>query len=126
MADIIIACVDGLKGFRWAIKAVYPQTAVQLLLVHMVRHSLNYASWKMRQVVAADLKTLYRAATADETVLRLQKFEEKWGADYPTIVKSRCNNRRRIVPLFEYPLEISRRIRPLYQRAHPSGHNLRE
>ena len=126
MADIFIACVNGLKGFRWAIEAVYPQTAVQLLLVHMVRHSLNYASWKMRQVVAADLKTLYSAATADETVLRLQKFEEKWGADYPTIVKSRCNNRRRIVPFFEYPLELSRRIRPLYQRAHPSGHNLRE
>jgi putative transposase len=77
VADIFIACVNGLKGFRWAIEAVYPQTAVQLLLVHMVRHSLNYASWKMRQVVAADLKTLYSAATSDETVLRLQKFEEK-------------------------------------------------
>ena len=87
MTDIFIACVDGLKGFPEAIRAVYPQTAVQLLLVHMVRHSLNYARWKMRQVVAADLKTLCSAATADEAVLRLKEFEEKWGEDFPTIVK---------------------------------------
>jgi putative transposase len=76
-----------LKGFPEAIEAVYPQTAVQLCLVHMVRHSLNYVSWKMRKVVAADLKTIYSSATADEAVLRLQEFEEKWGEGFPTIVK---------------------------------------
>jgi putative transposase len=110
VADIFIACVDGLKGFPEAIEAVYPQTAVQLCLVHMVRHSLNYVSWKMRKVVAADLKAIYSAATADEAVLRLQEFEEKWGADYPTIVKSWRSNWERIVPFFEYPPEIRRII----------------
>jgi putative transposase len=110
VADIFIACVDGLKGFPEAIEAVYPQTAVQLCLVHMVRHSLNYVSWKMRKVVAADLKTIYSSATADEAVLRLQELEEKWGADYPTIVKSWRSNWERIVPFFEYPPEIRRII----------------
>jgi putative transposase len=89
---------------------VYPQTAVQLCLVHMVRHSLNYVSWKMRKVVAAELKTVYSAATADEAVLRLQEFEGRWGQDYPTIVKSWRGNWQRIVPFFEYPPEIRRII----------------
>jgi transposase-like protein len=69
-------------------KAVYQQTAVQLCLVHMVRHCLNSVSWKMRKVVAADLKTIYSAATADEAVLRLEEFADQWDQDYPTIVKS--------------------------------------
>ena len=99
-----------MKGFPEAIEAVYPQTAVQLCLVHMVRHSLNYVSWKMRKVVAADLKTIYSAATADEALLRLADFEEAWGKDYPTIVKSWRSNWERIVPFFEYPPEIRRII----------------
>jgi putative transposase len=102
--------VDGLKGFPEAIEAVYPQTAVQLCLVHMVRYSLNYVSWKMLKVVAADLKTIYSAATADEGLLRLQEFENQWGQDYPTIVKSWRSNWQRIVPFFEYPPEIRRII----------------
>ena len=110
VADIFIACVDGLKGFPEAIEAVYPQTAVQLCVVHMVRNSLNYVSWKMRKVVAADLKTIYSAASADEAVLRLQEFEDQWGQDYPTIVKSWRSNWERIVPFFEYPPEIRRII----------------
>lgn len=61
--------------------------ALQLYLVHTVRHSLNDVSWNLRKVVSADLKTIYSAATADEAVLRLQKFDEKWDEDYPTIVK---------------------------------------
>ena len=126
VTDIFIACVDVLKGFPEAIGALYPQTAVQQCLVHMVRHSLNYVSWKMRKVVAADLKTIYSAATADEAVLRLQEFEEKCGADYPTVVKSWRSNCERLVPLFEYPLEIRRRVRPLYRNVQPSGHNPRE
>ena len=64
--DIFIACVDGLKGFPEAIEAVYPKTAVQLCIVHMVRHSLNYVSWKLRDQVAADLKRIYQSATAEE------------------------------------------------------------
>jgi putative transposase len=108
VADIFIACVDGLKGFPEAIEAVYPQTAVQLCVVHMVRHSLNYVSWKMRKVVAADLKTIYSASTADDAILRLEEFADQWGQDYPTIVKSWRSNWERIVPFFEYPPEIRR------------------
>ena len=108
--DIFIACVDGLKGFPEAIEAVYPKTAVQLCLVHMVRHSLNYVSWKLRKAVAADLKTIYAAATMDEAQIRLNEFDDKWGADYPTIVKSWRSNWARITPFFDYPPEIRRII----------------
>ena len=108
--DIFIACVDGLKGFPQAIEAVYPKTAVQLCIVHMVRHSLNYVSWKLRKVIAADLKTIYAAATVDEAQIRLQEFDDKWGADYPTIVKSWRSNWARITPFFDYPPEIRRII----------------
>ena len=108
--DIFIACVDGLKGFPEAIEAVYPKAAVQLCIVHMVRHSLNYVSWKMRKPVAADLRGVYAAATAAEAHIRLQEFEGKWGADYPTIVKSWRSNWARITPFFDYPPEIRRII----------------
>ncbi len=108
--DIFIACVDGLKGFPDAIEAVYPKTAVQLCLVHMVRHSLNYVSWKLRKEIAADLKTVYAAATVDEAAIRLNEFDDKWGADYPTIVKSWRSNWARIMPFFDYPPEIRRII----------------
>jgi putative transposase len=110
VADIFIACVDGLKGFPEAIEAVYPKTAVQLCLVHMVRHSLNYVSWKMRKVVAADLRSIYAAATADEAQIRLGEFDEKWGVDYPTIVKSWRSNWGRITPFFDYPPDIRKVI----------------
>ncbi len=108
--DIFIACVDGLKGFPEAIEAVYPQTAVQLCIVHMVRHSLNYVSWKMRKAVAADLRAIYAAATVDDAQIRLQAFEDKWGQDYPTIGKSWRANWPRITPFFDYPPEIRRII----------------
>jgi putative transposase len=74
--DIFIACVDGLKGFPDAIEAVYPQAAVQLCIVHMVRNSLNFVPWKAQKEVAADLKLIYSAATADEAEVRLTEFEE--------------------------------------------------
>jgi putative transposase len=108
--DIFIACVDGLKGFPEAIEAVYPKTAVQLCVVHMVRNSLNYVNWKLRKVVAADLRSIYTAATENEAQMRLQEFEDKWGADYPTIVKSWRANWSRITPFFEYPPEIRKVI----------------
>ena len=76
--DILIACVDGLKGFPEAIEAVFPATTVQLCIVHMVRHSLNYVSWKRRVEVAADLKRIYTSATVEEAELRLGEFEAKW------------------------------------------------
>ena len=75
VADILIACVDGLKGFEEAIEAVFPHTEVQLRLVHLVRHSLNFVSWKQRKQVAADLRTIYTAATVDEAVALVESAD---------------------------------------------------
>jgi len=108
--DIFIACVDGLKGFPEAIEAVYPKTAVQLCIVHLVRYSLNYVSWKLRKAVAADLRTIYAAATVEEAEARLAEFEEKWGEAYPSIVLSWRRNWERIIPFFDYPAEIRKVI----------------
>jgi len=108
--DIFIACVDGLKGFPEAIEAVFPKTTVQLCIVHMVRHSLNFVSWKLRKTVAADLRAIYTAATAEEAEIRLAEFDAKWGAEYPPIVQSWQRNWARIVPFFDYPAEIRKVI----------------
>lgn len=108
--DIFIACVDGLKGFPEAIEAVYPHTAVQLCIVHMVRNSLNYVSWKMRAEVAADLKRIYTASTADEAEQRLGDFEDKWDDAYLPISQSWRRNWVRIIPFFDYPPEIRKVI----------------
>ena len=108
--DIFIACVDGLKGFPEAIETVFPDTQIQLCVVHMVRHSLNYVSWKQRKEVAADLKAIYAAPTIEEAELHLEAFEAKWNGSHPTIGKSWRNNWERITPLFSYPPEIRKAI----------------
>lgn len=108
--DIFIACVDGLKGFPEAIEAVFPETQVQLCIVHMVRHSLNYVSWKQRKEVADDLKTIYQATTLQQAEASLEQFEAKWNATHPTIGKSWRRNWERIIPLFSYPPEIRKAI----------------
>ena len=108
--EIFIACVDGLKGFPEAIESVFPQTQVQLCIVHMVRHSLNYVSWKQRKEVAADLKTIYQAPTVDMAAANLEVFAQKWDASHPSIAKSWHNNWERIIPLFSYPPEIRKAI----------------
>jgi putative transposase len=108
--DIFIACVDGLKGFPEAIESVYPRTAVQLCIVHLVRYSLNYVSWKLRDQVAADLKRIYQSATVEEAAHHLTAFEEKWDAAYPPIGQSWRRNWSRIIPFFDYPPEIRRII----------------
>lgn len=108
--DIFIACVDGLKGFPEAIETIYPKTAVQLCVVHLVRYSLNYVSWKLRKEVALDLRTIYAAATVEEAEQRLDEFEEKWGAAYPSIAQSWRRNWPRIIPFFDYPPEIRKVI----------------
>ncbi|MFA5242722.1 MAG: IS256 family transposase, partial [Sulfuricella sp.] len=108
--DIFIACVDGLKGFPEAIEAVFPKTAIQLCIVHLVRYSLNYVSWKLRKVVAADLRTIYSAATVEGAEAMLAEFEEKWGEAYPSIIQSWRRNWERIIPFFDYPPEIRKVI----------------
>jgi len=108
--EILIACVDGLKGFPEAIESVFPQTQVQLCIVHMVRHSLNYVSWKQRKEVADDLKTIYQAPTVEMAAANLETFAAKWDASHPTIAKSWRNNWERIIPLFSYPPEIRKAI----------------
>lgn len=110
VADIFIACVDGLKGFPEAIEAVFPKTTVQLCIVHMVRHSLNFVSWKLRKVVAADLRTIYTAATLEEAEMRLAEFDAKWGVEYPAIVQSWQRNWSRVIPFFDYPFDIRKVI----------------
>lgn len=84
VGDIFIACVDGLKGFPESIAAVFPEAQVQLCIVHQVRGSLNYVSWKQRKAVAADLQPIYRASTVEEAEQRLAEFAAKWDGTYPT------------------------------------------
>ena len=108
--DILIACVDGLKGFPEAIESVFPQTVVQLCIVHLVRHSLNYVNWKERKEVAHDLKTIYTSATDVEAQQRLGEFSRKWDTKYPMIAKSWHSNWARVIPFFAHPEEIRRVI----------------
>src|SRR5499433_327801 len=108
--DIFIACVDGLKGFAEAIETVFPQTEVQLCIVHLVRHSLNYVGWKQRKEVARDLKLIYSSATEAEAEARLAEFAAKWDAKFPTIAKSWRANWPRVIPFFAHPPEIRRVI----------------
>lgn len=110
LQDILIACVDGLKGFPDAIAAEYPQTKIQLCVVHMVRNSLKYVSWKDYKAVTTDLKQIYKAPTEDAARLALERFGEKWGTQYPQISKSWHSHWPNLVTLFEYPPEIRRVI----------------
>lgn len=108
--DIFIACVDGLTGFPDAIEAVFPQTQVQLCIVHLVRNSLSYVSYKDRKAVAADLKTIYQAPTEVEAEQALIVFAQRWDKQYPTISKSWLNHWSRIIPFFAFPADIRKAI----------------
>ena len=108
--DVLIAVVDGLKGFPDAIHTVFPQAQVQTCIVHMVRNSLDYCSYKDRKAVAADLKTIYRAETETMAQARLAEFAEKWGTKYPPIVQSWRRNWEQVIPFFAYPAEVRRVI----------------
>jgi Transposase and inactivated derivatives len=110
VADIFIACVDGLKGFPEAIEAVYSQTQVQLCMVHMVRYARSYVSHRDRKAVASDLKTIYQATTLDEAESQLAQFAQTWAESYPVIARSWRSNWSRVVPMFGYPSEIRRVI----------------
>lgn len=108
--DIFIACVDGLTGFPEAIEAVFPQTQVQLCIVHLVRNSLSYVSYKDRKAVAADLRTVYTAPTAIEAEQALVDFAEVWDKQYPTISKSWMSHWNRVIPFFAFPADIRKAI----------------
>jgi putative transposase len=110
VTDIFIACVDGLSGFPKAIETVFPQAQVQLCIVHQVRASLNYVSWRQRKAVAADLQTIYRAATADDAYFKLEAFAEKWDGTYPTISQMWRRNWEQLTPFFGYPADIRKVI----------------
>jgi len=110
LQDILIACVDGLKGLPDAIESVYPQAEVQLCIVHMVRNSLKFVSWKDRKKIATDLKTIYRAATVDQAEDALKNFEERWDSRYPMISKSWRNNWSNIIPFFAYSEDIRKAV----------------
>jgi putative transposase len=99
-----------LGGFPEAIEAVFPQTQVQLCMVHLVRHSLSYVSHKDRKAVADGLKEIYQAVTAEEAERQLAQFEETWAASYPVIARSWRQNWSRVVPMFSYPPEIRRAV----------------
>ena len=108
--DMLIVCVDGLKGFPQAIEAVFPLAQVQLCIVHLVRASLNYVNWKERKQVAADLKPIYRAATAVEAEMNLDQFIATWGHKYKAIGKLWKENWERVIPFFEFPDEVRKVI----------------
>ena len=110
VSDVFIACIDGLKGFPEAIETVFPQAQVQLCIVHQVRGSLNYVSWKQRKEVAADLKPVYQASTVEEAEQRLDEFGAKWDGTYPTISQMWRRNWEHLTPFFAYPADIRKVI----------------
>jgi putative transposase len=110
LADIFIACVDGLTGFPEAIRAAYPQTKVQLCVVHLVRAALRYVTTEDGRAVAADLKKIYQAATASEAEQALNSFAQAWDAKYPTIAKQWRLKWANFVTIFEFPPAIRKAI----------------
>ena len=110
LRDIFIAAVDGLTGFPEAINTVYPQTKIQLCIVHMVRNSLKFVSWKDRKAVAADLKKIYRSLSVDEAEQELAAFGVAWDEKCPTISQSWQRHWPNLITLFDYPADIRKVI----------------
>jgi len=110
VTDILIACVDGLTGFPEAIEAAFPKTITQLCIVHMVRNSLKFVSWKDRKALATALKRVYQSVTAEEAANELDALHTVWGDRYPSVHDSWKRHWENIIPLFDYPDEIRRAI----------------
>lgn len=108
--DILIACIDGLKGFPEAINSVFPQTKIQLCIVHMIRNSTKYVSWKERKILCADLKNIYEAPTEKAGLEALDAFAEKWDKKYPMISKSWRGNWENLNEFYAYPADIRKAI----------------
>ena len=109
LRDVYIVCTDGLKGFPQAIETVFPKTEVQTCIVHLIRASLNYVSWKERKAVAADLKPIYRAATAEAAAQALEEFREKW-PKHQVVADVWQRSWERVIPFFQFPEEIRKII----------------
>lgn len=111
VGDILIAVVDGLKGFPEAINAVFPQTVVQTCIVHLIRNSMGFASWKDRKAIAQSLRSVYRAANAEAGLVALEAFEEgPWGQKYPAIAQSWRRHWEQVIPFFAFSEAIRRII----------------
>lgn len=108
--DMFIACIDGLNGFKEAIRAVFPHTEVQRCILHQIRQSLKYVPWKERKAFVADLKTVYQAATREEADANLMRLAETWGRRYTIAVRSWQNNWEELATMFDYTPEIRRLI----------------
>jgi putative transposase len=111
VGDILIAVVDGLKGFPEAINAVFPDTMVQTCIVHLIRHSMDFASWKDRKSIATELKAIYRAKDAQAGEAALNAFDASiWGRKYPAIAQSWRRNWTQVIPFFAFPIAVRRII----------------
>jgi transposase-like protein len=108
--DIFIACIDGLTGFKEAIHAIFPTTQIQRCIIHQVRQSLSYVSWKDRKVFVADLKPIYQAPTREAAELKLLELGERWGDTYAMAVRSWEKHWDDLATMFDYPAEIRRLI----------------
>lgn len=107
--DVLIAVVDGLKGFPQAINAVFPEAQIQTCIVHLIRNSLDFVGWKERKQVAAELKNIYRATNEDEALHQLDAFASgPWGLKYPTITAIWRRQWQEVIPFFAYPQEVRR------------------
>ena len=104
----MIAVVDGLKGFPDAINAAFPDTTVQTCIVHLVRHSLNFCSWKDRKAVAKNLRRIYQAVDDQKAAKALDEFEAEWGAKYPSITPSWRRAWQEVIPFFAFPPDVRR------------------
>ena len=108
--DVLIAVVDGLKGFPEAITAAFPQAMVQTCIVHLVRHSLNFCAWKDRKAVAADLRQIYQAPTADQAAVALDAFEAAWGEKYASVAPAWRRAWEEVTPFFAFPPAVRKII----------------
>jgi putative transposase len=106
--DILIACVDGLKGFPQALESVFPKTTVQTCIVHMIRSSTHFVSYKDRKQVAIDLKPIYTAVDRDAAESSLNDFDKKWGRQYPMVTQAWRSSWERVVPFLDFPPALRR------------------
>jgi len=108
--DVLIFAIDGLNGFSEAITAVYPKAEIQRCIVHQIRSSLKFVSWKDRKAVAKDLKSVYSALNEEDGQLALQEFDDIWGKKYPNITASWENNWAELATFFKYPDPVRKLI----------------